>query len=81
MFFQAEMALQSDGFVEIDYSTLVLVLSRETLNCREVVLFEAALAWAEAECARRELPVTPEDKRKVRRFPSLAIWIENLIKL
>ncbi|RXG52110.1 BTB/POZ domain-containing protein 6 [Armadillidium vulgare] len=62
---QAEMALQSDGFVDIDYSTLVSVLSRETLNCREIVLFEAALSWAEAECNRQDISATSANKRKV----------------
>lgn len=62
---QAEMALQSDGFVDIDFPTLTSVLSRETLNCREIVLFEAALTWAEAECSRQELEACSENKRKV----------------
>ncbi|MPC15350.1 BTB/POZ domain-containing protein 3 [Portunus trituberculatus] len=62
---QAEMALQSDGFVDIDFPTLMSVLSRETLNCREIVLFDAALNWAEAECVRQELELNPENKRKV----------------
>lgn len=59
------MALQSDGFVDIDFQTLTSVLSRETLNCREIVLFDAALSWAEAECVRQEMECTPETKRKV----------------
>lgn len=59
------MALQSDGFVDIDFQTLTSVLSRETLNCREIVLFDAALSWADAECTRQELEPTPENKRKV----------------
>lgn len=59
------MALQSDGFVDIDFPTLTSVLSRETLNCREIVLFDAALNWAEAECGRQELETTPENKREV----------------
>lgn len=33
---QAELALASDGFIEIDYSTLETILSRETLNAKEV---------------------------------------------
>ncbi|KAK8738922.1 hypothetical protein OTU49_003741 [Cherax quadricarinatus] len=61
---QAEMALQSDGFVDIDFPTLTSVLSRETLNCREIILFDAALSWAEAECIRQELEPTAENKRK-----------------
>ncbi|XP_027238492.1 BTB/POZ domain-containing protein 6-B isoform X2 [Penaeus vannamei] len=62
---QAEMALQSDGFVDIDFPTLTSVLSRETLNCREIILFEAALSWAEAECTRQEIDPSPDNKRKV----------------
>ena len=62
---QAEMALESEGFVDIDYPTLVSVLSRETLNCKEVALFNAALEWAEAECCRQDLPDTPQNKRIV----------------
>ncbi|KAG0698664.1 BTB/POZ domain-containing protein 6 [Chionoecetes opilio] len=62
---QAEMALQSDGFVDIDFPTLMSVLSRETLNCREIVLFDAALSWAEAECVREEMELNSENKRKV----------------
>lgn len=60
------MALQSDGFVDIDFPTLMSVLSRETLNCREIVLFDAALSWAEAECVRQEMELSAENKRKVR---------------
>jgi len=47
------MALKSEGFVDIDMSTLESVLGRETLNCKEMNLLEAALNWASAECIRR----------------------------
>ncbi|XP_031349878.1 BTB/POZ domain-containing protein 6 isoform X2 [Photinus pyralis] len=62
---QAEMALKSEGFVDIDMSTLESVLGRETLNCKEMVLLEAALNWATAECLRRDLDPTPSNKRYV----------------
>ena len=62
---QAEEALISDGFTEIDINTLKTVLSRETLNAKELTVFNAACRWAEAECGRNELEVTPENKRKV----------------
>ena len=62
---QAEEALKSDGFAEIDYNTLEAVLSREFLNAKEGSVFKAAVKWAEAECGRQELEVTPENKRKV----------------
>ncbi|CAG9765685.1 unnamed protein product [Ceutorhynchus assimilis] len=62
---QAEMALKSEGFVDIDMSTLESVLGRETLNCKEMNLLEAALNWAGAECYRREIEPTPQNKRAV----------------
>ncbi|XP_036604664.1 LOW QUALITY PROTEIN: BTB/POZ domain-containing protein 6 [Trichosurus vulpecula] len=62
---QAEMALKSEGFCEIDQQTLEIILNRESLNTKEVVIFEAVLNWAEAECKRQGLPITPRNKRKV----------------
>ncbi|XP_074036981.1 BTB/POZ domain containing protein 3 lute isoform X2 [Leptinotarsa decemlineata] len=62
---QAEMAVKSEGFVDIDMSTLESVLGRETLNCKEMNLLEAALNWATAECNRREMEPTPQNKRDV----------------
>lgn len=62
---QAEEALYSDSFSEIDINTLKTVLSRETLNAREISIFNAACKWAEAECNRSNLEPTPENKRKV----------------
>ncbi|XP_003803213.1 BTB/POZ domain-containing protein 6 [Otolemur garnettii] len=62
---QAEMALRSEGFCEIDRQTLEIILTREALNTKEAVVFEAVLHWAEAECKRQGLPVTPRNKRHV----------------
>ncbi|XP_022907398.1 BTB/POZ domain-containing protein 6-B isoform X2 [Onthophagus taurus] len=62
---QAEMALKSEGFVDIDISTLESVLGRETLNCKEMNLLEAALNWAGAECIRQDVEPTPQNKRSV----------------
>lgn len=59
------MALQAEGFVDIDINTLESVLSRETLNCKEIDLFQAALSWATAECVRKDLEPTPQNKRAV----------------
>ncbi|KAH9383500.1 hypothetical protein HPB48_025015 [Haemaphysalis longicornis] len=44
---QAALALSSDGFPDVDRPTLEAVLSRESLNTREALVFDAALAWAE----------------------------------
>ncbi|KAK2818223.1 hypothetical protein Q7C36_022156 [Tachysurus vachellii] len=62
---QAELALRSDAFCDIDLRTLESILRRETLNTSETVVLEAALSWAEAECQRRELQPTVENKRLV----------------
>ncbi|XP_054879015.1 LOW QUALITY PROTEIN: BTB/POZ domain-containing protein 6-B-like [Poeciliopsis prolifica] len=60
---QAELALRSEGFCEIDRPTLEIVLQRETLNIREAAVFQAALSWAAAECQRQGLAVTPRNQR------------------
>uniref|UniRef100_H0WD75 BTB domain containing 6 n=1 Tax=Cavia porcellus TaxID=10141 RepID=H0WD75_CAVPO len=62
---QAEMALRSEGFCEIDRQTLEIIVTREALNTKEAVVFEAVLNWAEAECKRQGLPITPHNKRHV----------------
>ncbi|XP_076318318.1 BTB/POZ domain-containing protein 6-B-like isoform X2 [Tachypleus tridentatus] len=62
---QAELAVTSEGFADIEYSTLETILSRETLNVKETILFQAILKWANAECSRKEIEPTPENMRKV----------------
>lgn len=62
---QAEEALHSDGFTDIDYNTLETVFARETINAKEVSVFEAALRWADAECYRRDRDPTSENMREV----------------
>ncbi|XP_068929152.1 BTB/POZ domain-containing protein 2 [Petaurus breviceps papuanus] len=73
-------AINAEGFTDIDLDTLVAVLERDTLGIREVRLFNAVVRWSEAECQRQQLPVTPENKRKVLgkalsliRFPLMTI--------
>ncbi|XP_077477773.1 BTB/POZ domain-containing protein 6-B-like [Stigmatopora argus] len=62
---QAELALRSEGFCEIDAQTLEIILRRETLNAKEVVVFEAAVAWGAAECHRQELVPAAHNLRQV----------------
>ncbi|KAF7644009.1 hypothetical protein LDENG_00229520 [Lucifuga dentata] len=62
---QAELALRSEGFCEIDLQTLEIILRRETLNTKEVVVFEAVMNWATAECKRQGLGPTTRNKRDV----------------
>lgn len=62
---QAEMAIKSEGFVDIDLKTFESILSRDTLNCKEINLFEAALVWAHYTCQKLEIEPTASNKRKV----------------
>ena len=62
---QAEEALASDTYAEIDFSTLESVLLRETLNAKEESVFNAACRWAEAECRRKELEPNARNQRQV----------------
>jgi len=77
---QAEIALKSDGFTDIDFHTLQTILTRETLNCGEITVFQAAREWARAECGRREEEPTPETMRSILgpamqciRFPCMSV--------
>lgn len=62
---QAEMAIKSEGFVDIDMKTFESILSRETLNCREIHLFEAAQTWAQAACIKMDIEPTPQNRRNM----------------
>ncbi|KAL1377603.1 hypothetical protein pipiens_004145 [Culex pipiens pipiens] len=62
---QAEMAIKSEGFVDIDLKTFETILARETLNCKEIHLFEAALNWAHAACTKMDIEPTSGNKRTV----------------
>ncbi|XP_058813519.1 BTB/POZ domain-containing protein 6-B [Topomyia yanbarensis] len=62
---QAEMAIKSEGFVDIDLKTFETILARETLNCKEIHLFEAALSWAQAACSKIDIEPTSNNKRQV----------------
>uniref|UniRef100_A0A2K6D0E7 BTB domain-containing protein n=1 Tax=Macaca nemestrina TaxID=9545 RepID=A0A2K6D0E7_MACNE len=70
---QAEMVLRSEGFCEIDRQTLEIIITREAFNTKEEVVFEALLNWAEAECKRQGLPVTPGNKRHLVRIPTMTL--------
>ncbi|XP_031620821.1 BTB/POZ domain-containing protein 6 isoform X2 [Contarinia nasturtii] len=62
---QAEMAIKSEGFVDIDMKTFESILSRETLNCREIHLFEAAQTWAQSACTKMDIDPSPQNRRNV----------------
>ncbi|CAB3405950.1 unnamed protein product [Caenorhabditis bovis] len=58
-------AINADGFTDIDLATLCDVLNRNSLRVREIHLFQAVVRWAKAECERRNVPCTAENKRVV----------------
>ncbi|XP_073816117.1 BTB/POZ domain containing protein 3 lute isoform X2 [Musca autumnalis] len=62
---QAEMAIKSEDFVDIDLKTFESILWRETLNCKEIHLFEAGLNWAQNCCEKMSIEATPQNMRKV----------------
>ncbi|KAM9477458.1 BTB/POZ domain-containing protein 6-A [Clarias gariepinus] len=62
---QAELALRTDGFLQLDSGTLENVLRRDSLNANESAVLQAVLAWAEAECQRRGTSATASNKRAV----------------
>lgn len=78
---QAELALTSEAFADIDFDTLLAILGRETLNCKETFVFNAADNWARAECHRQNLDANDPFKRRSVlgdglnkiRFPAMSI--------
>lgn len=74
--------MNSEGFIDIDHSTLQSILSRETLNCKELHVFNAAMAWAAAECERREIDPLPENLRAVlgKTLITLHIWLTTILE-
>lgn len=61
----ASEAFASEGFLDIDLETLCSVIRRASLGVREIKLFHAICRWAESECRRRQLAVSPENQRAV----------------
>ena len=73
-------AIAADGFTDVDFDTLCVVLERDSLGIREYKLFNAVCRWAEAECGRRQMAHTPDNVRLVLgralplvRFPIMSI--------
>ncbi|XP_044732929.1 BTB/POZ domain-containing protein 2-like [Chrysoperla carnea] len=69
-----------DDFIDLDLDTLIEILKRDTLHIEESKLYEAVLAWTKAECARKQLPLSPDNQRlilgsafKLIRFPLMTL--------
>ena len=77
---QGKEALQSDSFTDIDYQTLELILSRDTLCVEETIVYAATIRWAEAECVRQRRDASPQQCREILgdllyliRFPTMTV--------
>lgn len=62
---QVEMVLRFEGFCEIDWQILEIIVIREVFNIKEAVVFEVVLNWVEVECKRQGLLVISRNKRYV----------------
>ena len=62
---QTEEALKSDGFATIERSLLEVVVTRDTLNIREVELFKAVNLWATKRCEEQGLSTDGNQKRRI----------------
>ena len=85
---QTELALEADSFVDIDYSTLEMIIKRETLNVHETTVYSAVCKWAAAECKRKNMPVEAGNKRQVLgdilfnlRIPAMSLQVRLYDKL
>nr|XP_022915013.1 BTB/POZ domain-containing protein 2-like [Onthophagus taurus] len=58
-------SLDSEGFLDIDFDTLLCVLQRDTLRIREIRLYEAVKRWADAQCRRKNLEITNENRNAI----------------
>ncbi|KAK3740881.1 hypothetical protein QZH41_003476 [Actinostola sp. cb2023] len=77
---ETAQAICSEEFLDVSHSTIVALLSRETLTVEEVDLFKAVKKWSKKECGRMDLAPLPENMRKVLsvalnliRFPVMTI--------
>ena len=62
---QTEEALKSDGFATIERSLLEAVVTRDTLDIREVELFKGVEMWATKRCEEEGLSTDGSEKRRI----------------
>ncbi|XP_055353464.1 BTB/POZ domain-containing protein 6-like [Paramacrobiotus metropolitanus] len=61
----SEAVLQSDYFSEMEWTTLDMLLQRNTLSAEENTVYLAAEKWARAACARKNLPADAAHRRRI----------------
>ena len=62
---QTREILSETTFEDVEHSTLVVILSQDSINADESSLFDAMVRWAGKECERRGLDNIGEKKRLV----------------
>ncbi|XP_041379355.1 BTB/POZ domain-containing protein 2-like, partial [Gigantopelta aegis] len=60
-----DAVLKSDSFCDLCHDCVVKVIEADQLKASEESVFEASIAWSEAECIRQGREVTPENRRSV----------------
>jgi len=55
-------------FEDLSEWTLLSIMKEESLNIREVELFDAVVRWAKRQCTQRELEFNQENAREVNNF-------------
>ena len=61
----SEEILRCESFNCLDQEVLIEILTRDTLNCSEIVVFESLVKWANQQCLKQRRPLTCENKRDV----------------
>ena len=62
---KTDEAVESNGFETIDKSLLEAVVTRDSLNSQEVVLFQAVDRWAGKQCQKQGLTEDGPKKRRI----------------
>ena len=62
---KTDEAVESNGFETIDKSLLEAIVTRDCLNSREVVLFQAVDRWAGKQCQKQGLTEDGPTKRRI----------------
>ena len=80
--------VQSDGSLYINRDTLIALLSRDTLEIKEIELFLAVKRWAEVRCMEANVEATGYEMRKVLgdavfnlRFPAMTMTSETFAEI
>ncbi|XP_041373452.1 BTB/POZ domain-containing protein 2-like [Gigantopelta aegis] len=60
-----DAVLKSDSFCDLCHDCFAKVIEADQLKASEESVFEASIAWSEAECIRQGREVTPENRRSV----------------